>query len=270
MTLSLYQIDAFAKSLFKGNPAAVIPLEQWIDDNLMQQIAMENNLAETVFFVPMKNDQGNKDVAADYHIRWFTPTLEIDLCGHATLASAFVLYSELGFDKTSVRFMSKSGLLEVTKNGSTYEMDFPSWKPQKQHDYPENLAQILGIKEILGVCKYRDLLVEVATEAELLAANPDFTALKKIREMIILTAPGTKADFVSRFFAPGAGVDEDPVTGSAHSQLIPFWSDKLGKADLTAQQLSHRGGDLICKQLNQERVMMAGECVFYMKGTISL
>lgn len=270
MTLSLYQIDAIAKSLFKGNPAAVIPLEQWIDDNLMQQIAMENNLAETVFFVPIKNDQGNKEVEADYHIRWFTPTQEIDLCGHATLASAFVLYSELGFDKTSVRFMSKSGLLEVTKNGSAYEMDFPSWKPQKQHDYPENLAQILGIKEILGVYKYRDLLVEVATEAELLAANPGFTALKKIPEMIILTAPGTQADFVSRFFAPGAGVDENPVTGSAHSQLIPFWSDKLAKANLTAQQLSHRGGDLICKQLNQERVMMAGECVFYMKGTISV
>lgn len=269
MNLTLYQIDAFAKKLFKGNPAAVIPLEQWIDDEMMQQIAMENNLAETVFFVPMNNDQPNNE-AADYHIRWFTPTLEINLCGHATLASAFVLYTILGFDKPSVRFMSKSGILEVTKNGSSYEMDFPSWKPQKQNDYPENLADILGIKEILGVYKYRDLLVEVATEAELLAAKPDFTALKKIPEMIILTAPGSNADFVSRFFAPGAGVDEDPVTGSAHSQLIPFWSDKLGKTALTAQQLSQRGGDLICKQLNEERVMMSGECVFYMHGTIYL
>jgi PhzF family phenazine biosynthesis protein len=270
MTLTLFQIDAFAKSLFKGNPAAVIPLEQWITDELMQQIAMENNLAETVFFVPIKADQSNNETLADYHIRWFTPSFEIDLCGHATLASAFVLYTQLGFDKPSVRFMSKSGILEVAKNGSAYEMDFPSWKPQKQADYPENLSQILGIKEIVGVYKFRDLLVEVATEAELLAAKPDFTALKKIPEMIILTAPGTQADFVSRFFAPGAGVDEDPVTGSAHSQLIPFWSDKLGKTDLTAQQLSHRGGDLICKQLNEKRVMMAGECVFYMKGSISL
>ncbi|MEX1202736.1 MAG: PhzF family phenazine biosynthesis protein [Ferruginibacter sp.] len=268
MDLTIYQVDAFASRLFTGNPAAVIPLQQWLEDDLMQQIAMENNLAETVFFVPIKNNQNNAEADADYHIRWFTPAFEINLCGHATLASAFVLFTELGFDKPSVKFRSKSGMLEVTKKGSVFEMDFPSWKPQKQLDYPENLASMLGIQEILGVYKYRDLLVEVATEAEVLAAKPDFTALKKLPDMVILTAPGSRADFVSRFFAPDAGVDEDPVTGSAHSQLIPFWSDKLGKQNLRAQQLSQRGGDLICKQLNEKRVMMAGECVFYMKGTI--
>jgi len=269
MDLTIYQADAFASRLFTGNPAAVIPLEQWLEDDLMQQIAMENNLAETAFFVPIQQQpRDGEEGAADFHIRWFTPTLEINLCGHATLASAFILYSQLGFTKPVVRFQSKSGVLKVTKNGAAYEMDFPSWKPEKISDYPENLETILGIKEILGVYKYRDLLVEVATEAELLRAKPDFTALKKIPEMVILTAPGTHVDFVSRFFAPGARVDEDPVTGSAHSQLIPFWSDKLNKQQLSAKQLSKRGGDLICQQLNEERVMMAGECVFYMKGTI--
>lgn len=260
MKLNLYQVDAFTSTLFKGNPAAVVPLEKWIDDELMQKLAMENNLAETVFFVPSQVD------GADYDIRWFTPELEINLCGHATLASAFVLYTQLGYNKPSVTFSSKSGLLTVEKNGTNYEMDFPSWKPERISDYPDGIAEILGVKEILGAYKYRDLLIEVATEEEVINAKPDFTAMKKTGEMVILTAKGNSVDFVSRFFAPSAGIDEDPVTGSAHSQLIPFWSEKLDKKKMIAKQLSKRGGDIICEQKNTERLMMGGECVFYMKG----
>ena len=260
MKLNLYQVDAFTSTLFKGNPAAVVSLEKWIDDALMQQLAMENNLAETVFFVPSQKE------GADFDIRWFTPEVEINLCGHATLASAFVLYTELGFNKPSIVFNSKSGLLTVEKNGFNYEMDFPSWKPERITDYPDGIAEILGVNEILGAYKYRDLLIEVATEEEVLNAKPDFTALKKTGEMLILTAKGKSVDFVSRFFAPSAGIDEDPVTGSAHSQLIPFWSEKLDKKRMTAKQLSKRGGDLVCEQKSAERVMMGGECVFYMKG----
>ena len=260
MKLNLYQVDAFTSTLFKGNPAAVVPLEKWIDEALMQQLAMENNLAETVFFVPSEKEE------ADFDIRWFTPEVEINLCGHATLASAFILYTQLGFTKPSIVFNSKSGLLTVEKNGFNYEMDFPSWKPERITDYPDGIEEILGVNEILGAYKYRDLLIEVATEEEVLNAKPDFTALKKTGEMLILTAKGKTVDFVSRFFAPSAGIDEDPVTGSAHSQLIPFWSEKLNKKRMTAKQLSKRGGDLVCEQKSTERVMMGGECVFYMKG----
>lgn len=264
MKLNLYQVDAFASTVFKGNPAAVVPLEHWIDNELMQQLAMENNLAETVFFVPSLHE------AADYDIRWFTPEFEINLCGHATLASAFILYTQLGYNKPSVTFSSKSGLLKVEKKGDLYEMDFPSWKPERVNDYPEDIAEILGVKEILGVYKYRDLLIEVATEEEVINAKPDFTAIKKTGDMIILTANGNTVDFVSRFFAPTAGVDEDPVTGSAHSQLIPFWSEKLDKKKMIAKQLSKRGGDVLCEQKSAERVMMGGECVFYMKGEFEI
>jgi PhzF family phenazine biosynthesis protein len=256
MKLSLYQVDAFTNKLFGGNPAAVVPLEKWIDDELMQQLAMENNLAETVFFVP------NAD---EYDIRWFTPVLEINLCGHATLASAFVLYTILGYDKPKLVFNSKSGKLVIQKEGNMFKMDFPSWKPQKINEYPADLQAALGVKEIVAVYKYRDLLVELNTEEDVKNVQPDFTALKRIGEKVIITAPGRKVDFVSRFFAPIAGIDEDPVTGSAHSQLIPFWSEKLGKKTMQAKQLSNRGGDIYCEQ-NGERVVMGGECRFYMKG----
>ncbi len=276
MKLHLFQVDAFTSTLFKGNPAAVVPLEKWIADELMQQIAMENNLADTAFFVPADGISspptggGGREGAADYDIRWFTPELEINLCGHATLASAFILYSILGYNKSSVTFHSKSGLLKVVKNDNLYEMDFPSWKPERITDYPQDMAEILGVKEIVGAYKYRDLLIEVNTEADVLNAKPDFTALKKTGEMVILTAKGNKVDFVSRFFAPSAGIDEDPVTGSAHSQLIPFWSEKLDKKKMFAKQLSKRGGDIYCRQINSERVMIGGECVFYLQGEINI
>ncbi len=261
MKLTLYQLDAFANKLFGGNPAAVIPLKKWLDDELMQKLGMENNLAETVFFVPSKNK------AADYDIRWFTPELEINLCGHATLASAWVIFEILRSKKKKVVFDSKSGLLTVTRKKNILELDFPSWKPEKLNDYPAGLKEALGVNEIVGVYKHRDLLVELNKEEDVQHARPDFTAIKKIGEKVIITAPGKDVDFVSRFFAPTAGIDEDPVTGSAHSQLIPFWSEKLGKDKMTAKQLSKRGGDITCGQQG-DRVKMGGRCVFYMKGEL--
>lgn len=221
MKLTLYQIDAFTRKVFKGNPAAVIPLTEWIDDELMQQLALENNLSETVFFVPK---------GEDYEIRWFTPEAEINLCGHATLASAYVLYEILGYKRPQLVFDSQSGPLTITRQpDGLISMDFPSWKPEREETMPEGLAEMLGVDEILGVYQYRDLLVELPEEKDVRKARPDFTRIKATGLKMIITAPGKHTDFVSRFFAPTVGVDEDPVTGSAHAQLIPFWSDKLGK-----------------------------------------
>ncbi len=264
MKLTIYQADAFANQLFSGNPAAVIPLQIWLEDDLMQKIALENNLSETVFFVP------SQTAGADFDIRWFTPEVEINLCGHATLASAWVLFSKLGFEKDVLRFNSKSGILSVTKKADLITMEFPSWKPERLDVYHDSLAEILGDLIITGVYKYRDILVELETEEAVQKCAPDFTLMKKHFDKMIITAPGKKVDFVSRFFAPGAGINEDPVTGSAHSQLIPFWSEKLGKNKLHALQLSKRGGELWCEQINVERVTMSGQCVFYMQGEINI
>ncbi len=286
MKLTLYQIDAFTNKLFGGNPAAVIPLQQWLDTALMQKIALENNLSETVFFVPANS------ATADYEIRWFTPAVEINLCGHATLASAYVLFNILNFNKSEIRFSSKSGILKISQHGRLITMDFPSWKPERLDIYPNDLPAILGGLEIVGVYQHRDILVELANQEAVKNCVPDFSLMKKNIDKMIITAPGTSrsdalpdraapkstwsdgasdhVDFVSRFFAPGVGVDEDPVTGSAHSQLIPFWSEKLNKKKMHALQLSQRGGELWCEQLDAERVTMAGNCVFYMKGEIEI
>lgn len=263
MKLTLYQVDAFTDKLFGGNPAAVIPLKKWIPDELMQQLAMENNLSETVFFVPSKKKN------TDYDIRWFTPELEINLCGHATLASAYVIFEILKEKKKKVVFNSKSGLLTVSRKKNILEMNFPSWKPERMGEYPAELLVSLGNPEIAGVYKNRDYLVELLNEDAVKKCQPDFTLMKKTGEKVIITAPGKDVDFVSRFFAPTAGVDEDPVTGSAHSQLIPFWSYKLGKNKMKARQLSKRGGDIYCEQKG-ERVIMGGQAVFYMKGEIEI
>lgn len=260
MKLTMYQVDAFADKVFTGNPAAVIPLEKWIGEELMQQIAMENNLAETVFFVPNGND---------FDIRWFTPELEINLCGHATLASAFVLYEFLGYKKPLITFHSKSGPLYISRDGAIIKLDFPSWKPERIDEYPGELLASLGNPDIVGVYKYRDYLVELNDEEAVRNCKPDFSLMKKAGGMVIITAPGKEVDFVSRFFAPTAGIDEDPVTGSAHSQLIPFWNYKLGKNVMNAKQLSKRGGALYCEQKG-DRVIMGGQCVFYMKGEINV
>lgn len=259
MKLTIYQVDAFADKVFSGNPAAVIPLDAWIDDSLMQQIAEENNLAETVFFVPKMDG---------FHIRWFTPELEIDLCGHATLASAFVLFELLGYEKDTIIFYSQSGPLKVHRDGSYIALDFPSWIPERMMDYPEEVIKGLGLTEHLGVYKNRDYIVELETEKDVLAVKPNFSLLNQVDVIgVIVTAPGSNCDFVSRFFAPNCGVPEDPVTGSAHAQLIPFWAEKLGKHTMHARQLSKRGGELWCTQKG-DRVIIKGKAVFYMKGEI--
>ena len=273
--MTLYQIDAFTDKLFGGNPAAVIPLEKWIDDALMQRIALENNLSETVFFVP----SSQPDV--DFEIRWFTPELEINLCGHATLASAYVLYHFLNYSKEQINFSSRSGILKVSRQADLICMDFPSWKPEKLNGYPFEIPAMLGNVEIVGVYKHRDVLVELVNEESVRNCIPDFKLMKKHIDKMIITAAGsprsgtssdpaiTHIDFVSRFFAPGAGIDEDPVTGSAHSQLIPFWSERLGKTEMHALQLSKRGGEIWCEQKG-DRVIMKGKAAFYMKGEIVL
>ena len=261
--MRLYQIDAFTDKLFKGNPAAVVPLDIWLDEELMQNIAMENNLAETAFICPDMTEE------ADFDIRWFTPLSEINLCGHATLASAYVLFNIMDFHKDEISLSCKSGILKVWKEGEVIWMDFPSWKPERFNDYPPGLSECLGGAEIVGVYKHRDLLVELMNEDAVKKCNPDFALINKTGYKIIITAPGKEVDFVSRFFAPTVGINEDPVTGSAHSQLIPFWADKSGKEKLTAHQLSQRGGVLKCEQKG-DRVLMGGSCVFYMKGEIEV
>jgi PhzF family phenazine biosynthesis protein len=261
MKFTIYQIDAFANKLFSGNPAAVIPLEEWPDDSLMQLIAEENNLAETVFFVPKQDG---------FHIRWFTPELEIDLCGHATLAAAYVLFNLLEYKKDTITFYSQSGPLKVHREGEYIALDFPSWKPERVMEYPEEVIKGLGVADYLGVYKNRDYIVELETEKEVLAVKPDLNLLNKVDVIgIIVTAPGANCDFVSRFFAPNCGVPEDPVTGSAHSQLIPFWAEKLGKHKMHAKQLSKRGGELCCEQKG-ERVIIKGKAVYYMTGEITI
>ncbi|MEO6548151.1 MAG: PhzF family phenazine biosynthesis protein [Ferruginibacter sp.] len=260
-SLTIYQVDAFTNKLFGGNPAAVVPLEKWLDDHLMQQLAAENNLAETVFFVPLGDG---------FHIRWFTPELEIDLCGHATLASAFILYEYLGYSKEQLLFYSKSGELVVVRDGDKYQLNFPSRMPVKVSEYPEQLLKGLGITEALGVYKSRDYVVEVASQKEVLDLNINIALLNQVDVIgIIVTAPGSDCDFVSRFFAPNCGIPEDPVTGSAHSTLVPFWAEKLGKSSLHAKQISKRGGELWCEDKG-ERVTMSGNCVFYMKGEFNI
>ena len=258
MKLDIYQVDAFAKEVFKGNPAAVCPLDEWIDAEMMQKIALENNLSETAFF--MRKD----DV---YEIRWFTPTFEIDLCGHATLASAFVIFEVLKLEENLVKFHShKSGELSVEKNGGRFVLDFPS-RPVKQCDAPEGLIEAIG-KEPQEVFKARDYFLVYETEQEVADIKPTFPKLLDIdAHGFIVTAKGDSADFVSRFFAPEVGVFEDPVTGSAHCNLIPFWAERLGKKELFAQQISQRGGELFC-ELKGDRVKIGGDAVLYLKGEI--
>jgi PhzF family phenazine biosynthesis protein len=257
MNLTIYQVDAFTKEVFKGNPAAICPLAEWLSDETMQRIALENNLAETAFFV--RND-------GFYELRWFTPTVEIDLCGHATLGSAFVLYELLGETTDVLKFQTKSGLLTVEKQNDLLVLDFPS-RPAKECEVSEGLIEAIG-KEPKEVLKSRDYLMVYETEEEVRGINPDFAAILKIpTHAVIVTAKGDSADFVSRFFAPEVGVFEDPVTGSAHCTLIPYWAEKLGKNELFARQISARGGELFCA-LQGDRVKIGGNAALYLKGEI--
>lgn len=258
--MKIYQVDAFANQIFSGNPAAVIPLESWPDDDLMQKIAAENNLSETAFV--------NESGSGKYTIRWFTPQTEVDLCGHATLASAHVLYNHLNYDNDKVIFESRSGELTVAKKDIRYWMNFPS-NPPDPVSVPNLLPEAIGSVPIYtGV--NTDMLVLLQDEELVKSLKPDFALLERLEVRgVIVTAPGNECDFVSRFFAPGVGIPEDPVTGSAHTVLTPFWSRRLGKASLSARQISKRGGELTCIQ-QEDRVEIGGNAVTYMIGDINI
>ena len=260
MKIPLYQIDAFTSRVFSGNPAAVCPLEQWLPDETMQAIAAENNHSETAFFV--KQDQV-------YELRWFTPAVEVGLCGHATLAAAFVIFNYLDTAARSVSFQTKkSGMLQVDRQGELLAMNFPA-RPAKPCSTPDQLVQALGV-EPKEVRLARDYLVIYEAENVIRSIKPDMSLLMGLDALgIIITAPGDSADFVSRFFAPGVGVPEDPVTGSAHCTLIPYWSDRLGKDELHAFQVSARGGELWCKHKG-DRVGILGQAVRYAEGYLYL
>lgn len=258
--MKYYVVDVFTKEHFRGNPAGVCLLEDWLADEVMQKIAFENNLAETAFLVKKEGY---------YELRWFTPKVEVDLCGHATLGSAYVLMNYVDTARVKVEFHTKSGVLTVTRDGELFTMNFPSRKPVPCA-VPELLEKALGV----GVCEThmaRDLLVLIKDAETLAKMKPDFTLLTKIDPVFgfIVTAKGDDCDFVSRFFAPNAGVPEDPVTGSSHTTLVPFWSERLGKTSFTARQLSQRGGSLYCKDLGS-RVEISGEAVTHLIGEILL
>lgn len=258
MNLTIYQVDAFTNKPFGGNPAAIVPLDAWLPDDLMQSIALENNLSETAFFVK---------VGDVYELRWFTPSYEIDLCGHATLASAHVIFDVLGLEQTNIKFHShKSGELSVDKNGDVLTLDFPS-RPPVVCDVPEGLIEAIG-KQPNEVLKSRDYFLVYENEQEILEIRPNFSRLAEIpTHAVIVTAQGDNSDFVSRFFAPEAGINEDPVTGSAHCNLIPYWAEKLGKTEMFGRQVSARGGELFC-ELKGDRVKIGGNAVLYLKGEI--
>jgi len=264
MKLPIYQVDAFAARVFAGNPAAVCPLEDWLPDAAMQSIAAENNLAETAFFVGGDGD---------YTIRWFTPVVEIDLCGHATLASGHIVMQHLEPGRSSVRFRTlQAGDLTVDRDGELYVLDFPSWPPKPvltppalEQAFSARIEQVLAARDYL--CIFRDART-------VRALKPDFAALRRLDKAVIASAPGPdidggSCDFVSRFFAPAVGVDEDPVTGSAHCILTPYWAQRLGKTRLAARQVSPRGGELAL-ELRGERVRIGGRVAPYLEGTIDV
>jgi PhzF family phenazine biosynthesis protein len=260
VSIPYFQVDAFTRRVFGGNPAGVCPLTEWLPDETLRDIAAENNLSETAYFV-------GRD--GDYELRWFTPTMEVDLCGHATLAAAFVIFTELGFTGSRVNFHTKVGDLGATREGSRVTLDFPAWTARRCDEVPALLAEALGWlpRELL---KTRDYLAVFSTPQEVLSLQPDPAVLARLDCLgLICTAPGTDCDFVSRFFAPGAGVPEDPVTGSAHSTLVPYWSERLGKNELFARQISRRGGELFC-EARGERVGIGGDAVLYSRAQLEV
>lgn len=260
MQLPLYQVDAFAEHLFEGNPAAVCPLEKWLSDEVMQSIAQENNLSETAFFVP------RADAPAEYDLRWFTPNAEVKLCGHATLATAHVLFTDFKVEQQTLRFHTQSGELSVSKEGEELMMDFPSQDPA-HCAMPDGIAEAFSEQPIESL-EFEDLLLVFSDEEQVRRARPNMQTLASLPYRgVIITAESADYDFVSRFFAPAVGIDEDPVTGSAHTRLAPYWGRKLGKRVLKARQLSGRGGN-VGMELCGQRVILRGSAVSYMQGMI--
>ncbi|MBB3838505.1 PhzF family phenazine biosynthesis protein [Runella defluvii] len=262
MQLSLYQLDAFTDKVFGGNPAAVVPLTSWLSDETMQAIAAENNLAETAFYVPTE---------AGFHIRWFTPTVEVDLCGHATLASAYVLFSLENYAHDEINFDSRSGVLNVRKEGDWLVLNFPADSIHKQLLSPPALLEALGEISPVEILRGKtDFMAVLESEEQVRTLQPDIIVLSTLPARgVIITAPGDSVDFVSRFFAPQSGIAEDPVTGSAHTTLTPYWADKLGKTEMEALQVSARGGVLKTKLIG-DRVEIAGQVKLYLRGTIEI
>lgn len=261
MKLQLFQVDAFTDQVFKGNPACVVPLSEWLDDQILLKIAKENAVAETAFFI----DKGDH-----FHLRWFTPEIEMDLCGHATLAAAHVIRSELIYNRKEIIFETESGRLVVSEAQGLYTMDFPSRPPQTAV-LPDNIEQSLNIQP-QAVFKARDYVLLYENEQDILDIQIDrvlFDQLNLDPGGVIVTAQGNDFDFVSRFFTPQASILEDPVTGSAHCSLIPFWSEKLQKTNMSAHQVSERGGTLYC-QLKTDRVLISGKAKTYLIGTIDV
>jgi PhzF family phenazine biosynthesis protein len=265
MQIPLWQVDAFTARPFGGNPAAVCPLEEWLPDDVMQAIAAENNVSETAFFVRRPD--------GEFGLRWFTPRTEVDLCGHATLASAWVLTREIDPSRARVVFHTKSGPLTVTRAGDDLVMDLPA-RPPRHVGTPAALVQALGARPV-STLRARDLVAVFARAEELRALAPDMAAIEALDDLfaVCVTAPGTGADadvdFVSRFFAPAKGVPEDPVTGSSHATLVPYWAERLGKKTLRARQVSARVGELGCA-LEGERVVLTGRAVVVVRGTMSI
>lgn len=259
MKIKQYQVDAFTTQIFGGNPAAVCPLDTWLKDDVLQAIAAENNLSETAFFVPTENG---------FHLRWFTPVAEVNLCGHATLATAHVLFEILGYAQTSIAFTTRSGILYVARSGSMLVMDFPAAQA-KSCAPPAALLAGLGVQAV-EVLAADDYFVVVDNEEGVRAIQPDFAKLSTLDlRGVCVTAQGNNVDFVSRFFAPKFGIPEDPVTGSAHCALTPYWAKYLNKSILSARQISKRGGDIQC-ELKGDRVTLAGHAVTFMEAEIFL
>lgn len=257
MKIKQYQVDAFARRIFEGNPAAVVPLDAWLHDSVLQAIAEENNLSETAFFVPDGNG---------YHLRWFTPVAEVDLCGHATLASAHVIFEFLGYPDSVIEFETRSGMLTVERRDGMLAMNFPSMPPEAC-DRPVALVEGLG-RAPVEVLAADDYIAVFGSEEDIRSLSPDMTKLRELGlRGVCATAPGRDVDFVSRFFAPKLGIAEDPVTGSAHCELAPYWASRLGKTTLTARQLSKRGGGLTC-ELSGDRVVLLGAAVTFMVADI--
>jgi len=259
MKLPIFQVDAFTDRVFAGNPAAVVLLQEWLPDELLQAIAMENNLSETAFVVPR---------GGSFDLRWFTPKVEVDLCGHATLASAHVIFGKGDVPGDQIVFESASGTLTVRREEDLLAMDFPARPPHRIADDPELSAALGAAPRELHAA--RDLLAVYGSQAEVEALQPDFAVLSALDAFaVIVTAPGDSCDFVSRFFAPAVGIPEDPVTGSAHCTLTPYWSARLGKSTLNARQVSARGGELRC-ELRGDRVVLKGRAVEYLRGEIEV
>ncbi|TDG13916.1 PhzF family phenazine biosynthesis protein [Seongchinamella unica] len=262
MNLRIFQVDAFTRKTFGGNPAAVMPLKAWLEDALLQAIALENNLSETAFLVPREED---------FELRWFTPEVEVDLCGHATLASAHVLYQHLGYTAGQIRFHTRAGELRVSRAVEGYTLDFPGYRLDPGVvDIAVSDALGLTASEVVNVHGAAKQLHVFEFEEDVSTLEPDFAALKTTTDKcIIATAPGNGCDFVSRFFGPQVGINEDPVTGSAHCALVPYWAERLGQNALSARQISARGGELECRY-GDGRVSMTGQAVTFMQGEVFL